>query len=146
MKYGKRHSPQLCTAPPLATRPPPLDLDGEAASTECTDDVSAAETTPPCKSRHRPVRLNQAARPSKKRNLSSPSVDQRPPPPRKYTAPPLDKFEVPPSAECPPPKKTKKSTQLPPDRNKSWVSLDERLPQVSSPPRNSLTKMSDLGL
>ena len=58
MKYGKRHLPPLCTAPPLTTRPPPLDLDGEATSTECTDVVSAAEPSPPYKSRIQPVRLN----------------------------------------------------------------------------------------
>jgi hypothetical protein len=142
LKFGKHHSPQLCTAPPLATRPPPLNLDGEAASTECLDVVSAADTSPPPKPRIQPVRLNHSTKPSKKRNTASPSVDQRPPPPRKYTSTTLDKYEVP-APGCPPPKKSKKSQQVPPARVKSRVSFDERLPRVSSSSQSMSPPLQD---
>ena len=136
IKYGKRDSPRVSTAPPPSRRPPPLNLDGEATSTKCDDAVLAAETSPPYKSRLQPVRLNQSVQPSKKRNLASPSVDQRPPPPRKHTAIPLDKYEV------PPPKRSKNGTHLPPERSKSQVSFEEHHPRVSSP-SESLSPTAD---
>jgi hypothetical protein len=61
LKFGKRDSPPTSSTPSPATRPPPLDLDDEGASTDCTDGVSAGETTPPQRlSRKRPVGMSFA--------------------------------------------------------------------------------------
>lgn len=127
LKYGKRDSPTVPTALTPSMRPPPLNLDGDAASTDCGDAVSAVESSPPYNARLPRVHLNQSVRSSKKRNLASPSVDQRPPPPRKSTAIPDDKYEV------PPPKRSKSVTPAPPEGSRSQRSLEEHHPRVSSP-------------
>jgi hypothetical protein len=66
LKFGKRDSPPMSSTPSPATRPPPLDLDEEGASIECTDAVSGAETSSP-HSMH--VVRSQSQRPSRKRPL-----------------------------------------------------------------------------
>ena len=86
--------------------------------------------------RHTNRASNQSVQPLKKRNLASPSVDQRPPPPRKHTAIPLDKHEV------PPPKRSKNDTHLPSQRINSRVSFAEHHPRVSSP-SESLSPTTD---
>lgn len=50
IKYRKRDSPPLSAAPAPAKHPPPLNLDGKTTSTDCTDVVSAVETSLPYKS------------------------------------------------------------------------------------------------
>ena len=71
LKFGKRDSPPTSSSPSPATRPPPLDLDDEAASTDCPDVVSAAESSP-------------SQRMSRKRPFLERVADHCAAPPRKY--------------------------------------------------------------
>lgn len=131
LKYGKRDSPPLSSTPSPATRPPPLDLDEQAASTEFTDSASAAESSPPP---NLPVvRPQQSQRPSRKRPLHVFFDDQAPASARKHITKPPGSGATPTSKSTPPSKSISRTSKPPLQPSRMAAQSEEQRHQVIPP-------------
>ena len=123
LKFGKRDSPPTSSTPSPSIRPPLLDLDEEAASTDFTEVVSAAETSP-----------HHSQRPSRKRPLVEHAADPCPTPPRKHVSKSIGfKDRATPTASNTPAPRKVRANKPPLQPTRMCVSSEEQPHHVISP-------------